>query len=467
MPSRQNPYYQNEHWARASENLAKYIQGPDPSKQLEAEVLASELEGQDLENRRSRRTEEALGRVKTGMRHGALPDGGTRQETLGGGHLTDPESGMPTMYSGLAQADPSATGQAVTTPTSQEYGQRELMGDMILADQSGDAPELARALGGAELAEGRITPDQMRAYQAGAGQEPDEDMALTQDRADQLRAEDRRHDLAQAFAEEQAAFEHSPEALVAGQVEQGNPDVASVLAEELGVRDPLSTDEDIARRHRTGDTQGAAELSGIRYGEGPAAPAGADFGPDELLDYEEHVHSIANDSMPDVPSNQRSEITRRAAEIARQGQGQVSPTEAVHMALDEGGGLHQERGLIRMQDPQLRQSPAPMGHPVSWPDGAGPAPEAQQRPDTPRPAEQPSAQRRQEQPSGKRGQAVLLGPDGAEITDAEIEETAQNRDMSSDQVLEVMFQRGAKPLGQGIGGEQIRPGDMLGTGAVR
>ncbi|MCG5532366.1 hypothetical protein LRF89_02805 [Halorhodospira sp. 9621] len=481
MPRTPNPNYANPHWARAAENLGKIIAGPDARQQLEMESTAAQRAGQDLENRRLADALDADERMRFGMTYGGTPDGGTEAQSLGGGGLTDPESGAPTMFSGLAEADPAATGHQVDVPTSQDYGPRELMRDAVSSGRASEAPDLAQALGGINLAEGRATPDQMRAYMAGAGQQPGADLALTTGRADQLRAEDRQHDLAEVFAEREADWTYSPEALVHDQLAEGNVDAAALMSEELGVRGPLSSDEQIARDHRRGDPEAAAALSGIRYGEGPQAPAGADFDPGDVLDYEKHVYSIVNDHLPeDMPGNHRGEIARRAVEIARQGRGQVSPTEAVHMAMDEGGGLHMAgAGWIRSGTPKLRGAPAPTGHPINWPQGAGPQPQPgapgqiPQQERQPQPAREPrgraDAGRHQEDTvaGGGADQVVMLGPDGEPITQAEIEETARGRDMSPEAVEAFLLKQGAQPRGQGAGGGRIQPGDMYGTGVVR
>ena len=466
MPRTRNPNYANPHWAQAAENLGRMISGPSGQQQLEFDMLASQRAGQDLENRQLASALDAENRMRTGMTYGGTPDGGAEAQALGGGRLEGPESGMPTMYSGLAQADPSATGHQVNVPTSQDYGPRQMLRDATLSGSGGDAPDLARALGGIDLAEGRATPDQMRAYMAGAGQEPGADLALTTGRADQLRAQDQQHDLAQIWADHEAGFQHSPEALVHDQLAGGNPEVAAVLSEELGVRGPLSSDEQIARDHRQGDPEAAAALSAIRYGEGPQAPgemAGLD--PGDVLDYEERVYGLLDQALPEnMDDEDRRAVASRAVEIARRGGGNMTPTEAVQLAVQEGGGLDVDDRWFRADRYSLSGQPGAPGGQIAFPMGAGPQ---QGQPGPAGPAGQRNAGQAPDTAEGGLGRVLLIRDDGQEVTEADIRRTAEEEGMDPNQVIEFMLQSGAKPLGQGPGGGDIAVGDQLGARPLR
>ncbi|MCC3751772.1 MAG: hypothetical protein LLP51_10300 [Halorhodospira halophila] len=479
MPRTPNPNYANPHWARAAENLGKIIAGPDARQQLEMESMAAQRAGQDLENRQLADALDADERMRFGMTYGGTPDGGTEAQSLGGGGLTDPESGAPTMFSGLAEADPAATGHEVDVPTSQDYGPRELMRDAVSSGRASEAPDLAQALGGINLAEGRSTPDQMRAYMAGAGQQPGADLALTTGRADQLRAEDRQHDLAEVFAEREADWTYSPEALVHEQLAEGNVDAAALMSEELGVRGPLSSDEQIARDHRRGDPEAAAALSAIRYGEGPQAPGDpSGLSPEQMMAAEERLFGLADRMLPENMSGmERAQAVRRASEILQQTGGEMAPTQALmHAVQAEAGGVEQAPDTSFWRpltwgsgDSEFRGGIAEPGAPYE-----GPRP---QRPQQPQVAGQPESRGRAGFAShqetavagngGSADQVVMLGPDGEPITQAEIEETARGRDMSPEAVEAFLLKQGAQPRGQGAGGGRIQPGDMYGTGVVR
>ncbi|MFW5947472.1 MAG: hypothetical protein ACOCUW_03170 [Gemmatimonadota bacterium] len=454
MPRQTNPYRNEEAWAKAAENLGKMMAGPDQTDVAQAEALTAETMSTLQEDRINRRRERALKDAADvyGREMGGDPYAGAST-------VFDPES-LQGQTPGVIPTQEGSTGGA-----SDVFG--EMGANLIRAGELDNVGEVQRAQAGRSLAAGEIDPDQMRAFMAGAGQEPGPDMALSGGRADMVSARNAQEDRQEAAAQGRA--NNPVGTLYADLVRQGDQGRADqVGATGLGnAPDPLDTalldavrsgDEGTARQIATyglgndvpgpeggGRAESAEEVfvNAVNEGDWDTAERVADTWkgrggqePVDVMDmtrYQDatgkYVNSAYSDLVEDSPAD-AARLTSEASRIGRESGFDMMPGEAVERAAQQLGGV------TEAQD--------------NWPVWMGGSGDVEARLG----GGDRNQGQGQNRPAGQQGQSdrdpdetVLIAPDGKEITRGELRDTADRRGMDPAEVMERLKQNGATPAG--------------------
>lgn len=387
-----NAHYMDPTWAQVSENLADALGGGARQRAAQYENQLTQARSQQQADRRSRQDHRA--------RYSAAD---------------------------AFEADRNQRGMA----------------DLIRAGELDALGQTNMAFGGEQLAQGRATPDQQRARMAGAGIEPDQGLALTGARADQMREQDSQWALDQALGEIQMenAGRLDQQRLVNQQAQrearmedERRRWETEFEAGQPGMQEPMSADEAIAWNVMQGDLETAAQVAGLRYGEGSEA-VGTGAGDRHPLqdarariEAENQIATLIGQYYPELPEEDQRRIESAAIQQAQAAGWDMDTASAIQAGAEALGGVDMDRtsrspwtlGLFEHPDPGLRD------------------------PEDGREREDGAGASGQEAP--RQSVPVLRMPDGEVVTSEQIDEAAEGRGISREDAIEILREKGGQPV---------------------